>query len=194
MARAELIVVGASWGGLKALSTLLSGLPHDLDAAVVVAQHRAPKSTEGLSRLLQQHGPLPVCEVEDKMAIATGNVYLAPPDYHVIVEREKGGEGHLGLSLDDRVQFSRPSVDVLFESAAAAYQACVAAVVLTGANADGAAGLRSVKQSGGFTIVQDPETAESPVMPEAAIASGAADKVLPLSQIAAFLVELCRTA
>lgn len=189
MARAELIVVGASWGGLKALSTLLAGLPPDLDAAVVVAQHRAPTSTDGLSRLLQQHGPLPVCEVEDKMAIAPGNVYLAPPDYHVIVDK-----GHLGLSLDERVQFSRPSVDVLFESAAAAYRACVAAVVLTGANADGAAGLRAVKQAGGFTVVQDPTTAESPVMPEAAIASGAADKVLPLSQIAAFLVELCRTA
>ena len=194
MARAELVVVGASWGGLKALSTVLAGLPADLDAAVVVAQHRAPRSTDGLSRLLAQHGPLQVCEAEDKMAIAPGNVYLAPPDYHVLVERRRGEGGHLGLSLDDRVQFSRPSVDVLFESAAAAYGECVAAVVLTGANADGAAGLRAVKGAGGFTLVQDPASAESPVMPEAAIASGAADKVLPLSQIAAFLVELCRTA
>jgi two-component system chemotaxis response regulator CheB len=194
MARAELIVVGASWGGLKALSTLLAGLPRDLDAAVVVAQHRAPRSTDALAGLLQQHGAIPVCEVEDKMAIAAGNVYLAPPDYHVLVEREKGGKGRLSLSLDARVQFSRPSVDVLFESAAAAYQDRVAAVVLTGANADGAAGLRAVKDAGGFTIVQDPDTAESRVMPEAAIASGAADKVLPLSQIAAFLVDLCRTA
>jgi two-component system chemotaxis response regulator CheB len=194
MARAELVVVGASWGGLKALRTLLAGLPADLDAAVVVAQHRAPRSTDGLSRLLQQHGPLPVCEVEDKMAIAPGNVYLAPPDYHVLVERGKEGRGHLSLSLDERVQFSRPSVDVLFESAARAYHERVAAVVLTGANEDGAAGLRAVKRGGGFTVVQDPANAESPTMPQAAIASGAADKVLPLSEIAAFLVELCRTA
>ncbi len=122
------------------------------------------------------------------MAIAPGNVYLAPPDYHLIIER-----GHLGLSHDDRVQHSRPSIDVLFESAARANGSRVAAVVLTGANADGAEGLQAVKRAGGFTLVQEPGTAESPVMPQAAIASGAADKVLPLSDIAAFLVELCRT-
>ena len=189
MARAELVVVGASWGGLKALSTLLEGLPPDLGAPVAIAQHRAPRSTDGLARLLQQHCAVSVCEVEDKMAIEPNNVFLAPPDYHLIVER-----GHLGLSLDERVQFSRPSIDVLFDSASRAYGAGVAAVVLTGANADGAEGLRAVKRRGGFTIVQDPDTAESPAMPEAAIASGAADKVLPLSDIAAFLVELCRTA
>jgi two-component system chemotaxis response regulator CheB len=188
VARAELVVIGASWGGLKAISTVLAGLPPDLDAAVAIAQHRAARSTDALARLLQQHGPLPVCEVEDKMAIAPGNVYLAPPDYHLIIER-----GHLGLSLDDRVQHSRPSIDVLFESAARAYGSRVAAVVLTGANADGAEGLQAVKRAGGFTLVQEPGTAESPVMPQAAIASGAADKVLPLSDIAAFLVELCRT-
>jgi two-component system chemotaxis response regulator CheB len=188
MARAELVVVGASWGGLKALGTLLTELPEDLEAAVVVAQHRSATSTGGLASVLQHNSRLPLCDVEDKQDLRPGTVYLAPPDYHVIVER-----GHLGLSLDDRVQYSRPSIDVLFESAAKSYGPCVAAVVLTGANADGAEGLRAVKRAGGFTVVQDPATAASPAMPEAAIASGAADKVLPLSEIAAFLVELCRT-
>jgi two-component system chemotaxis response regulator CheB len=132
---------------------------------------------------------LPLREVEDKDVIEAGHVYLAPPDYHVIVE-----PGHLSLSLGERVQFSRPSIDVLFESAAVAYGPAVAAVVLTGANNDGTAGIEAVKRAGGITIVQDPSTAESRTMPEAAIASGAADKVLPLSEIAAFLVELCRTS
>lgn len=188
MTRRRLVVAGASWGGLRALGTLLEGLPADFDCAVVVAQHRAHSSTGGLAPLLQARSVLPIKEVEDKDIIEPGHVYLAPADYHVIVER-----GHLGLSLDARVQFSRPSIDVLFESAAVAYGAGVTAVVMTGANADGAAGLRAVKRAGGMTVVQDPATAENPVMPEAALASGAADKVLPLSEIAAFLVELCRT-
>jgi two-component system chemotaxis response regulator CheB len=188
MARAELVVMGASWGGLKAFGVVLGALPPDLDATIVIAQHRAPSSTGGLSQVLQHNSALPLCDVEDKEEMHPGTVYLAPPDYHVIVER-----GHLALSLDERVQFSRPSIDVLFESAAKAYGPRVAGVVLTGANADGAEGLRAIKRAGGFTVVQDPETAENPVMPKAAIASGAADKVLPLSDIAAFVVELCRT-
>ncbi|MEY2475499.1 MAG: two-component system, chemotaxis family, protein-glutamate methylesterase/glutaminase [Actinomycetota bacterium] len=188
MARTELVVLGASWGGLRAIGIVLGGLPVDFEAIIVAAQHRAASSTDALARVLQNSSTLPVRDIEDKEALVPGNVYLAPADYHLIVEH-----GHLALSLDARVQHSRPSIDVLFESAARAYGAGVAAVVLTGANADGADGLRAVKRAGGFTIVQDPRTAESPVMPEAAIASGAADKVLPLSDIAAFLVELCRT-
>jgi two-component system chemotaxis response regulator CheB len=189
MARTKLVVIGASWGGLAAIGTVLAGLPVDFAAIIVAAQHRAASSTDALARVLQKSSVLPVNDVNDKEALAQGHVYLAPADYHLIVEH-----GHLALSLDDRVQHSRPSIDVLFESAARAYGSGVAAVVLTGANADGAAGLRAVKDAGGFTIVQDPASAESPAMPEAAIASGAADKVLPLSHIAAFLVELCRTA
>jgi two-component system chemotaxis response regulator CheB len=187
-ARTELVVIGASWGGLRALRVVLGGLPAGFGAVVVVAQHRAASSTGALAQVLQKESVLPVCDVQDKEQVAPGHVYLAPPDYHLIVER-----GHLALSLDERVQHSRPSIDVLFESAARAYGPALAAVVLTGANADGAAGLHAVKRAGGFTVVQDPATAESPVMPEAAIASGAADKVLPLPDIAAFLVELCRT-
>lgn len=187
MGRVELIAIGASWGGLKAVGTVLSGLPANLDAVIVVAQHRAATSTAALSDVLQRSSALPVCDLDDKETMARGHVYLAPPDYHVLVE-----PGHLSLSLDERVQYSRPSIDVLFESAARSYGAGMAAVVLTGANADGADGLRAVKRAGGVTIVQDPDTAEIRIMPEAAIASGAADKVLALSDIAAFLVELCR--
>jgi two-component system chemotaxis response regulator CheB len=186
--RTELVVLGASWGGMRAIGTVLGGLPVDFEAVIVAAQHRSASSTAALASVLQNTSALPVRDTEDKEALTPGHVYLAPADYHLIVEH-----GHLALSLDDRVQHSRPSIDVLFESAARAYGAAVAAVVLTGANADGADGLRAVRRAGGFTLVQDPSTAESPVMPEAAIASGAADKVLPLSDIAAFLVELCRT-
>jgi two-component system, chemotaxis family, protein-glutamate methylesterase/glutaminase len=188
VSRTQVVVVGASWGGLKAVGTVLQGLPMGFAAAVVLAQHRAPRSTEALVHVLQGQSVLMVREVEDKDAVEPGRVYVAPPDYHLLLER-----GHFGLSLDDRVQYSRPSIDVLFESAASAYGAGVAAVVLTGANEDGAAGLIAVKRAGGITIVQDPATAESVVMPQAAVASGAADKVLPLSDIAPFLVELCGT-
>jgi two-component system chemotaxis response regulator CheB len=187
MARTSLVVVGSSWGGLQAIGTLLAGLPDDFGAAVVLAQHRAHTSTDALAHMFQARTALPLQEVEDKDAIATGHVYLAPSDYHLIVER-----GQFSLSVGERVQFSRPSIDVLFETAAIAYGPEVAAVVLTGANADGADGLVAVKRAGGIAIVQDPATAASPAMPEAAVASGAAEKVLPLSRIAPFLVELCR--
>ena len=182
----DLVVVGSSWGGMRALSILLPGLPADLDAAVVLAQHRSANSTARLAALLQRHAALPVDEVEDKDPIEPGRVYLAPPDYHVLVE-----PGCCSLSLDERVQYSRPSVDVLFESAADSYGRRVAAVVLTGANADGAEGMRRVRAAGGVTIVQDPTDAEQTAMPAAALATGAADKVLALSAIAPYLVRLC---
>jgi len=180
------VVVGSSWGGMRALATLLGGLPHDLDAAVVLAQHRGVTSTGALATALQSHSALPVAEVEDKDPIEPGRVYLAPADYHVLVER-----GWCSLSVSERVQYSRPSVDVLFESAADSYGGVVAAVVLTGTNADGAEGLLRVRKAGGVTIVQDPADAEQAAMPAAAIATGAADKVLPLSDIAPLLVRLC---
>jgi two-component system, chemotaxis family, protein-glutamate methylesterase/glutaminase len=182
-------VVGSSAGGLRAVSTLLSGIPADFAAAVVVAQHRSVASSDALARLLQASSPLPVREAEDKDPLTPGQVYLAPPDYHLLVDRNA-----LSLSVTDRVQYSRPSIDVLFESAADSYGSHVVAVVLTGANADGAKGLARVHAAGGVTVVQDPETAESAAMPQAALATGAADKVLPLSEIATFLVHLCGRA
>ena len=184
----ELIVVGASWGGLDAVGRVLADLPADLSAAVVVAQHRSASSVEGgLGALLERRGPLPVRDAEDKDAIEPGHVYLAPPDYHLLVE-----PGRFSLSTDERVQYARPSIDVLFETAADAYGERLVAVLLTGANEDGAEGMLRVRRAGGCTIAQEPAGAERPEMPQAAIDLGAASCVLPLERIAPYVVALCQ--
>ena len=183
----ELVVVGCSWGGLAALERLLDHLPEAVDLPIVVAQHRGPDSLQGvLEATLRRGRPRPVVEVEDKDAIAPGRVYLAPPDYHLLVE-----PGSFALSVDERVQYARPSIDVLFESAADAYGERVIGVVLTGANADGAAGLARIVERGGATIVQDPESAEAREMPAAALAAAAEATVLPLERIGLHIAELC---
>lgn len=183
----ELIAIGASWGGLQALSRLLAGIPVEVGQPIVVAQHRSPSSLDGgLTSLLQKHTTRVVREAEDKTRIAPGCVYLAPPDYHLLVE-----PGSLALSTDAAVQFARPSIDVLFESAADAYGSRAIGIVLTGASADGAAGLARIKERGGVAIVQDPESSERRHMPDAAIAATRADAVLPVEEIGAFLAELC---
>ena len=182
----ELVVVGASWGGMKAIGALLGGLPSGFGAAVALAQHRGVTSTGGLSQVLQRQSALPVKDADDKEPIRPGCVYLAPADYHLLVE-----PGEFALSVDQHVQFSRPSIDVLFESAADAYGSRAVGVLLTGSNEDGAEGLRAIQRRGGLTIAQDPATAEAPAMPAAAIRAGAADKVLALTAIAPLLVKLC---
>lgn len=182
----ELVVIGASWGGLRALNVILPGLPEGFPAAVVIAQHRRPDSPrDTMTSLLQKDCRLPVIEVEDKQAIEAGRVYLAPPDYHLLVE-----EGYFSLSIDELVQYARPSVDVLFESAADAYGNRVIAVVLTGLNEDGSGGIARVKEAGGRVIVQHPSSAEKADMPQAAIATGLADRVVALGDIAPALTEL----
>ena len=186
----RLIVVGASWGGLHAVGRLLAQLPAGQlgDAAIVVAQHRSADSEEGvLAELLQTAGSLRVTDADDKQPIDPGRAYLAPPDYHLLVE-----PGRFALSVDERVQFARPSIDVLFESAADAYGDRVIGIVLTGANADGAVGLARIKAHGGKTVVQDPASAERAAMPLAAIAELEPDAVLPLEEIAPYVLELCR--
>jgi two-component system chemotaxis response regulator CheB len=186
----DLVVVGASWGGLDALRMLLGGLPADLDAAVVVAQHRGPESHPTAFRdLLRSAAQLSVCEADDKDDLKRGTVFLAPPDYHSLIDGD-----HVSLSVDERVSYSRPSIDVLFESAADTFREGCVGVVLTGANDDGARGLRSIFDHGGAAIVQDPATAERAEMPRAAIAAVPDATVLPLDQIAPALVELCGTA
>jgi two-component system chemotaxis response regulator CheB len=183
----ELIAVGASWGGLRALQEILAGLPADFPPAIVVAQHRSADAQRGaLVSALGSRSPLPVCEAGDKDPIRGGRVHVSPPDYHLLVE----GDG-FALSVDEPVRFSRPSIDVLLESAADAYGARMIGLILTGASADGAAGLALVRDRGGMTIVQDPGTAERTEMPEAAIAAGAAQHVVPLAGIAPLLVESC---
>jgi two-component system, chemotaxis family, protein-glutamate methylesterase/glutaminase len=183
----ELVVIGASWGGLRAVGELLDGLPERLELAFAVAQHRGPDARRGgLEELLQMHTPYSVREVGDKDPIELGNVYVAPPDYHLLVER-----GHFALSVDERVNYARPSIDVLFETASDVYRERLIGVVLTGANEDGAAGLALIKRRGGVAIVQDPSEAEAPAMPTAALAATAADAVLPLGEIGPFLHGLC---
>jgi two-component system, chemotaxis family, protein-glutamate methylesterase/glutaminase len=182
--RPEIIVVGTSSGGLRALEILLSGLPRGFPVPIVAVQHRARESTDAYAEVLGRGTPLPVREVEDEDCLRAPGVYLAPPDYHVLVE-----PGRIALSVDEPVSYSRPSIDVLFESAADVYGARVLAVLLTGANADGAKGLVRVKQAGGVAIVQDPKSAESPEMPAAGIASTEVDHVLPLHEIAGELLR-----
>ena len=183
----ELIVVGTSWGGLDALSRLLSGMPADVHQPIVIAQHRAADTDDGvLAQLLQDHTRRVVGDPDDKTPLRRDHVYIGPPDYHVLVEGD-----HLALTTDAPVQFARPSIDVLFESAADSYRERAVGIVLTGANDDGAAGLARIKARGGVAIVQDPATSKRRTMPDAAIAATVADAVLDLEEIPAFLYGLC---
>jgi two-component system chemotaxis response regulator CheB len=183
----DLIAVGTSWGGLSALSQLFDGLPAEVEQPIVVAQHRSSDSPEGgLGHLLERHTDRIVRDAEDKDVLQRRHVYLAPPDYHLLVE-----PGSLALSTEDAVQFARPSIDVMLESAADAYGERLIGIVLTGANDDGAAGLARVKARGGVAIVQDPETSERRRMPDAALAAVDADAVLRIEEMGRFLYGLC---
>jgi two-component system chemotaxis response regulator CheB len=183
----ELVAMGGSWGGLAAYDRILPALPKDFPAAILIVQHRSPDSQPGaLTAYLQARSGLPVCEVDDKDPIVAGQVHLAPPDYHTLVEH-----GHFALSTEAAVRHSRPSIDVTFESAADAYGARLVGVVLTGANEDGADGIVAVRRRGGCTIAEDPATAEKRTMPQAAVDTGAVEHVVPVDQIAPLLVKLC---
>lgn len=177
--RPQAIVVGASAGGLTALTELLSCLPADLTVPILVVLHVHPRQDESPFQALERSCPLRVSEAEDKETIEPGQVYLAPPNYHLLVEPT----GQLALSVDDKVSWARPSVDVLFESAVYAWGPALVGVILTGANADGAEGLQRIKHGGGVTLVQTPETARCPEMPQAAIATGCVDEVLSIAQL-----------
>ncbi len=186
MSRVDLVAVGASWGGLHAIETVLGCLPADYAAAVVIAQHRQDDGRDGaLEQLLDARCALDVLEAEDKLQLAPGAVVVAPAGYHLLVER-----GSVSLSVDEPLHFSRPSIDVLLGSAADAYGNRAAGVVLTGANADGAHGLAKIAARGGVTIVQEPATAERGEMPEAALWATPEAQVLELAQIGPALAEL----
>lgn len=184
----KVIVVGASMGGLHALQVLLQGLPKEFPVPIVVVQHRDKSSSDAFSALLQQYSSLSISEAEDKDALAAGHVYVAPPDYHLLVDQQG-----LALSTEAPVNYSRPSVDVLFESAAYEFGDGTVAVVLTGSTQDGARGAALIREKGGVVIVQDPATAEAGAMPAAAVAATTADQVLLLADIAPYLVKLCQT-
>ena len=185
--RYSIVVLGTSWGGLAAMTTLLGALPKDFALPVVVVQHRSKDSERLLGQLLQDGTDLNVCEIEDKDQLCPGTVHIAPSNYHALVEG-----GFFSLTIDAPVRFSRPSIDVTFMSAADTYRECTIGVVLTGANEDGSRGLAHIVKRGGTALVQDPKTAEIPIMPAAAIREVPTAEVLPLQRLAPRLIELSK--
>jgi two-component system chemotaxis response regulator CheB len=181
----EIVVVGASSGGLKAAQVLLSGLDPAFPLPMVIVQHRGKDHESGLCEYLGRSSPLPVTEPEDKEAMLPGHIYLAPRDYHLLIDGAS-----FALSVDPPVGYARPSIDVLFESAADEYKDRTIGVILTGANQDGALGLAAIRAQGGLTVVQDPSTAAHREMPDAALARTTPDWVLPVSEIARRLNSL----
>jgi len=179
----EAIVIGASAGALEALSVIIPSLPADFGLPVMVVVHVPADKKSILAELFQAKCNIQVREAEDKEPVRGGTAYFAPADYHLLVEADKS----LSLSNDEPVLYSRPSVDVLFESAADAYGPGLIGIVLTGANQDGAKGLNAVMRAGGRAIVQSPEAAYAAAMPEAAIAECPGARVLSLDEIAVYL-------
>jgi two-component system chemotaxis response regulator CheB len=188
--RIEALVIGASAGGVDALLTLLPALPARCKVPVMIVLHLPRHQPSALIEIFAPRCALPVREADDKEPIVPGTVYFAPPDYHLLVDQGPA----LALSTDEPVNYSRPAIDVLFESAADFYGPTLGGIVLTGANADGAAGLAAVRRAGGVTIVQQPDTAATSMMPQAALEAGPVDFVLPLDGIARLLRSLSTTA
>jgi two-component system, chemotaxis family, protein-glutamate methylesterase/glutaminase len=182
----EAIVIGVSAGGWGALKTILGVLPEDFPLAIMVVMHRHPHSDDYLEKSLDNDCAVRVKQADEKESIVSGTVYFAPPNYHLLIEDVHA----LSLSVARAVNYARPSIDVLFESAAYVYGDTLVGLVLTGASSDGARGLKKIKATGGLTLVQDPETAEATVMPRAAIAATDPDFVLPLSEIGSFIKAL----
>lgn len=184
--RIKAIVMGASAGAVEALSVILPTLAEDYPLPIIVVVHLPPDKSSIMAKLLQMKCRVDVREVEDKEPIRPATVYIAPPDYHVLVE----ADGRLSLSSEEPVFFSRPSIDVLFESAADVYGPELLGVILTGANNDGAHGLECIVAAGGGAIVQVPDTAFATAMPQAAIAACPTAQVLTLNEIATYLSEV----
>ncbi len=185
--RFDMVVIGVSAGGLNALLKILPVFNNNFHMPVVIVQHLHPeKYGSGLAELLDKKCRLKVIEADPNIEIKGGNIYFAPVNYHLLIEEDRT----FSLSADEKVNYSRPSIDVLFDSAADVYQANLIGIILTGANDDGAAGMNSVKEHGGMTIVQDPASAEYDTMPKAAIKACEIDHVLPLEKIAEILNNL----
>jgi two-component system, chemotaxis family, protein-glutamate methylesterase/glutaminase len=184
--RPEAIVIGASAGALEALSAILPSLPGDFPAPIIIVVHIPPDKRSVLAELFQAKCQIRVIEVEDKEPLRASTAYFAPPDYHLLVEDRQT----LGLTNEEPVLFSRPSIDVLFESAADLYGPNVTAILLTGANQDGAKGLAAVAEAGGRTIVQHPETAFAAAMPEAGLKLCPNAEVLSLDGISEYLKRI----
>lgn len=182
----EAVAIGVSAGGIAALEKILPCFAPDCGLAILVVQHMSPGGGHYLVEHFSAACDLPVKEAGDKEKIESGTIYFAPADYHLLVEKEKT----FALSAEAKINYCRPSIDVLFETAAEAYARTLAGVILTGANSDGAGGLARVKQLGGLSIVQSPETAEVDTMPRAAMEAVQVDYVLALADIGPFLAAL----
>ena len=180
------IVIGSSAGGMEALRKILSVLPKNFSFPIIIVQHISPSSDNYITEYLDKLCKLKVKEADEKEKIQVGKVYFAPPNFHLLVEKDKT----LSLSTDSRVNFARPSIDILFETAAWTFGSSLIGIVLTGANFDGSNGLKIIKDFGGLTIVQDPKTAHSAIMPEYAIAATKVDHILPIDRIGEFLADL----
>jgi two-component system, chemotaxis family, protein-glutamate methylesterase/glutaminase len=184
--RIEVVLIGGSAGSFPVVNTILEYLPSDYSLPVVLCLHRLRDKREGFREALEIKSRLPVLEPNDKDTIVEGNVYLAPSNYHLLIENPYT----FALSTTELVQFSRPSIDVLFESAADAWGPNVLAIVLSGANRDGAFGMKWLKRKGGFNVVQDPKTCTMPTMPEACIGMTEIDLVLDVTDIISLLLQL----
>lgn len=182
----EAIVIGVSAGGFEALGELLPCLPEKFGLPVLIVQHMVPDADDFFPRYLDQKCKVTVKQADEKERILHGIVYLAPPDHHLMVAHDRT----LSLSVEEPVNFARPSIDVLFETAAAVYGSHLVGVILTGASADGSRGLKAIKDAGGLTIVQDPRTAEADIMPKSAIQAVEVDAILPLKAIGKMLGRL----
>ena len=182
----QFVAVGTSLGGFHALTTVLGALSKDFPVPIAVVQHRSPEDSDALAPLLASQMKLKVVEIDDKVPIQEGNIYVCPSNYHLLVDGK-----HFALSTDAPVLHARPSIDVFFESAAEAFHEGVIGVLLTGMSKDGTSGLRKIKEQGGYVVVQDPAAAEGRIMPKTAIDSVEVDKILPLEEIAPLLTALC---
>jgi len=179
------VAIGASWGGVEASIKIISRLPVDFPVPVFLAQHQRYESESRLARVLASRSHCPVLAPEDKEPVREGHIYVAPPGYHMLVDRS----GLISLSCHWPVFYSRPSIDELFFSVGHVYGGGALAILLTGANEDGAAGLRYIHQRGGVTVAQDPSTAEASMMPQAGIDTGCVDHIMSLQEIGDFLLR-----
>lgn len=182
----EVVAMATSAGGLTALNKILSNLPADFPACIVIVQHLDPRHRSLMAEILSRRTPLRVKEVQEGDRLSRGMVYIAPPDRHLLVN----ADGTFSLTQSELVHFVRPSADLLFESVAAALRDRAIAVVLTGSGGDGAMGVRAIKKMQGTVIAQDEKSSEFPGMPSAAIQTGSVDFILPLEEIASALVTL----
>ena len=182
----EAIVIGVSSGGLNAMKVMFSLLPKDFKTPIIIVQHISARSDNQWIMRLNNSTNLCIKEADEKEKIENRKVYFAPPNYHLLIEKNKT----LSLTIDERVNYARPSIDVLFESAAEAYRNKLIGVVLTGSNNDGTNGIKRIQECGGLTIIQDPDTAESSYMPASAMAAIKPDYILPLEDITKLLIKI----